>query len=161
MGNPNQTKDELVITRIFNAPREVVFDAWTVPEQVMKWWGPKEFTTPYCKMDFRVGGRYVFCMRAPDGNEFWSTGEYKEIVRPERIVKTDSFADSNGNPVPASHYGIDGEWPEVLLISLLFEDQQGKTKFTLRHTGIPGAEVSDMTSASWNESLDKLEAILK
>ncbi|MCG6166973.1 SRPBCC domain-containing protein [Leptospira sp. FAT2] len=157
----NRTKDELVITRLFNAPREAVFDAWTNPEQVMKWWGPKNFTTPYCKMDFRVGGRYVFCMRAPDGNEFWSTGEYKEIVRPEKIVKTDSFADSNGNPVPASHYGIEGEWPEVLLISLLFEDQQGKTKFTLRHTGIPGAEVSEMTGASWNESLDKLEAILK
>ncbi|EKO78385.1 hypothetical protein LEP1GSC068_3501 [Leptospira sp. Fiocruz LV3954] len=161
MTNTNQTNDELVITRIFNAPRETVFEAWTVPEQVMKWWGPKNFTSPVCNIDFRVGGKYLFCMRALDGQEFWSTGIYKEIVKSEKIVQTDSFSDKDGNSVPASEYGIPGYWPESLLVTLTFENHQGKTKLTLRHTGIPAGEVNDMTNASWNESLDKLEAILK
>lgn len=161
MSNPNQTSKDLVITRVFNAPREIVFDAWSVPEQLMQWWGPKVFTAPVCKVDFRVGGKYHFCMRAPDGQEFWSTGIYREIVRPEKIVKTDAFADKEGNPVPASHYGMQGYWPEYLLVTLLFEDQQGKTKLTLRHTGLPEGEIFEMTEASWNESLDKLEGIVK
>ncbi|TGK18212.1 SRPBCC family protein [Leptospira kmetyi] len=161
MSNPNQTSKDLVITRIFNAPREIVFDAWTVPEQLKQWWGPNGFTTPVCKVDFRVGGRFLFCMRAPDGQEFWSTGEYREIARPEKIVQTDSFADKDGNPVPASHYGMQGDWPEFLLVNLLFEDQQGKTKFTLRHSGIPEGEIFEMTKASWSEMFDKLEPIVQ
>ncbi|EMY77790.1 hypothetical protein LEP1GSC060_2238 [Leptospira weilii serovar Ranarum str. ICFT] len=161
MANTNQTNDELVITRIFNAPRETVFDAWTIPEQTVRWWGPKDFTSPVCKIDFRVNGKYLLCMRAPDGQEFWSTGVYKEIVIPEKIVQTDSFADKDGNPVPASEYGIEGDWPESLLVTLIFENHQGKTKMTLRHSGIPSGEIREMTNVSWNESLDKLEGILK
>ncbi|HUI73255.1 MAG TPA: SRPBCC domain-containing protein, partial [Spirochaetia bacterium] len=72
----------LVITRIFDAPRELVWKAWTDPRFVMQWWGPKGFTSPSCKIDLRVGGRYLFCMRAPDGQEFWSGGEYVEIIAP-------------------------------------------------------------------------------
>ncbi|EMJ91922.1 SRPBCC domain-containing protein [Leptospira alstonii] len=161
MTNVNQTNEELVITRIFNAPRETVFEAWTIPEQIVRWWGPKDFTSPVCKIDFRVDGKYLFCMRSPDGQEFWSTGVYKEIVKPEKIVQTDSFADKDGNTVPASEYGIQGSWPESLLVTLIFEDHQGKTKLTLRHSGIPSGEIRDMTNVSWNESLDKLEGILK
>lgn len=123
--------------------------------------GTEKFYIAVCNIDFRVGGKYIFCMRALDGQEFWSAGVYKEIVRPEKIVQTDSFSDKDGNTVPASEYGIQGYWPESLLVTLTFENHQGKTKLTLRHTGIPVGEVSDMTNASWNESLDKLEAILK
>ncbi|MFA4794780.1 SRPBCC family protein [Leptospira kirschneri] len=157
----NQTKDELVITRIFNASRETVFDAWTIPEQLTRWWGPKGFTSPVCKIDFKVGGKYLFCMRSSEGQDFWSTGVYKEIVRPEKIVQTDNFADKDGNVVPASAYGIQGDWPESILVTLIFEDHQGKTKLTLHHTGIPAGEIREMTNASWNESLDKLESTLK
>jgi|SRR5215813_1139172 len=62
---------ELVIRRIFDAPRELVWKAWTEPERMMQWWGPKNFTSPACKIDFRVGGKYLFCMRSPEGQEFW------------------------------------------------------------------------------------------
>ncbi len=84
MNDKNQSAvktDSLVITRIFDAPRERVWRAWSEPEQMMKWWGPKEFTSPACKMDFRVGGKYLFCMRAPDGKDYWITGVYKEISK--------------------------------------------------------------------------------
>ncbi|HMN27836.1 MAG TPA: SRPBCC domain-containing protein [Caldilineaceae bacterium] len=152
---------EVVISRVFDAPRELVFRAWTDPERIMQWWGPAHFTSPACKVDFRVGGAYLFCMRSPDGQDFWSTGTYKEITPPERIVYTDSFADAQGNVVSAAHYGMPGDWPAELLVTITFEDQAGKTKLTLRQTGIPAGEVLEMTAAGWNESLDKLAESLK
>jgi uncharacterized protein YndB with AHSA1/START domain len=102
---------ELVITRTFDAQRELVWRAWTEPEYLMRWWGPKNFTSPVCQVDFRVGGVYLFCMRSPEGQDFWSTGVYREIVEPELIAYTHSFVDEKGNPVPASHYQMPGDWP--------------------------------------------------
>lgn len=151
----------LVITRVFEAPRELVWQAWTDPEHVMRWWGPKGFTAPACKIDLRVGGVCLFCMRSPDGQDFWSTGVYREVVPPERIVCTDSFADAEGNPVPASHYGMPGEWPEELLITVTFEDLGGKTKMTLEHVGMPLGQMSEMAETGWKESFDRLAAELE
>jgi uncharacterized protein YndB with AHSA1/START domain len=151
---------ELVITRVFDAPRELVWKAWTDPEHLMRWWGPKYFTSPSCKIDLRVGGKYLFCMRSPEGKDFWSTGVYREIVELERIVWTDSFADEKGNPVPASHYGMPGDWPEELLVTVTLEERQGKTKMTLRHAGFP-VEMGEMAEAGWNGSLDKLAESLE
>ena len=146
----------LVITRVFDAPRELVFKAWSEPERLMRWWGPKGFTTPVAKIDFRVGGTFLNCMRAPDGKDYWNTGVYQEIVVPERIVCTDSFADEKGNVVPASHYGMAGEFPIEMLVTVTFEDQDGKTKMTLRHAGMPAGENPDGANVGWNESFDKL-----
>ena len=67
----NET-ERMVITRVFDAPRELVWKAWTDPKYVMQWWGPKGFTAPVCKIDFRVGGKFLCCMRAPDGQEGWN-----------------------------------------------------------------------------------------
>lgn len=97
----------LVITRIFDAPRELVWKAWTDPKLVMQWWGPKGFTSPYCEIDFRVGGRYLYCMRAPDGQEFWSGGEYTEIVAPEKIVSFLFYANENGKIEPQDSNDVD------------------------------------------------------
>jgi len=71
---------ELVITRVFEAPRERVWKAWSDAERLKRWWGPKHFTAPVCKIDFRVGGSYLSCMRSPEGQDYWSTGAYREIV---------------------------------------------------------------------------------
>jgi len=150
----------LVITRVFDAPRELVFKAWSEPERAMRWWGPKGFTTPVCKIDFRVGGTFLNCMRAPDGKDYWNTGVYQEIAVPERIVCTDSFADAEGNVVPASHYGMVGEFPIEMLVTVTFEDQDGKTKMTLRHAGMPAGDNRDGANQGWNESFDKLAEYL-
>ena len=157
----NQDNKELVITRIFDAPRELVWKAWTEPERFMRWWGPKDFTSPACKIDLRLGGKYLSCMRGPDGQDYWNTGVYREIVEPERIAYTDSFADEHGNVVPASHYGLSAGFPLELQVTVTFEDYGGKTKMTLKHVGIPAGEMSDMTGAGWNESFDKLAESLK
>ena len=151
---------EIVITRVFDAPRELVWKAWTDPERFMRWWGPKDFTAPSCRMDLRVGGTYLYCMRSPQGQNFWSTGVFREIVPMERLVMTDSFADEHGNVVPATHYGMEEDWPETV-ITVIFEEEDGRTRMTLRHAGLPAGAQTDGAQAGWNESLDKLAESLK
>ena len=150
------TERELVITRIFNAPRTLVWQAWTEPEHLKRWWGPKGFISPACKIDLRVGGKYLFCMQSPEGQNFWSTGVYREIVAPKRIVCTDSFADEAGNVVPATHYGMALDFPLELQVTVTLEEQDGKTRMTLRHVGLPSGEMRDLCEEGWNESFDKL-----
>jgi uncharacterized protein YndB with AHSA1/START domain len=151
--------EDLVITRVFDAPREAVWKAWTDPEHCVRWWGPKGFTAPVCKIDLRVGGKYLFCMRSPEGQDYWSTGVYRDIVPMERIVCTDSFSDEKGNIVPASHYGMQEDWPQELLVTVTFGEDDGKTIMTLQHVGIPSGMLSDCEDG-WSGSFDKLEGIL-
>jgi uncharacterized protein YndB with AHSA1/START domain/uncharacterized glyoxalase superfamily protein PhnB len=151
----------LTITRTFAAPRERVWKAWTEPERLKRWWGPKDFTAPACKIDLRVGGTYLNCMRSAEGQDFWSTGTYRKIVAPERLVCTDSFADAEGNVVPASHYNMSGDWPLELQVTVTLEEEAGATRMTLRHDGLPPGEMKEMCAAGWNESFDKLTTFLQ
>jgi uncharacterized protein YndB with AHSA1/START domain len=157
---PATEESVLVVERVFDAPRELVWKAWTEPEAVMRWWGPKGFTSPACQIDLRVGGRYLWCMRSREGQEYWSTGVYRELVQPERLVCTNSFADAEGNPVPASHYGIPEDFPEETLTTLTFEELGGKTKLTLRTEGMPAGEAQANANTGWNQAFDKLAAYL-
>jgi uncharacterized protein YndB with AHSA1/START domain len=158
----NPGSRELIITRIFDAPPELVWKAWTEPQHFKKWWGPKDYTSPHCKMDLKVGGRYHACMRSAEGQEFWSSGTYREIEPMKKIVFTDSFADAEGNLVPASYYKMPGEWPMEMLVSITFEAlADSKTKMTLRHSGLPAGQMLEMTGSGWNESFDKLAESLK
>jgi uncharacterized protein YndB with AHSA1/START domain len=150
----------LKITRVFNAPVNRVWRRFTDPDELMCWYGPKDYTAPYAKIDLRPGGRYLTSMRDPKGKEYWSTGTYKEIVEPNRIVYTDSFADEYGNIVPATYYGMDAEYPREMEVELNFEDLGGKTRVTLEHCGIPEGDELKNAKAGWNESFDKLDECL-
>ncbi len=145
----------IVIKRTFNAPVETVWRSFSEPDHVKNWWGPKGYTTPSAEIDFREGGKYIFCMRGPDGKDIYSTGVYREIVPMEKIVCTDSFSDSEGNVVPASVYGM-ADYPDMLLVTFTFEEADDKTNFTLRHEGIPSGEMHDMCTVGWNQLFDKL-----
>ena len=159
--NASETQQDLVIERVISAPRERVWQAWTDPEEVKKWWGPKDFTAPSIQTDLRVGGKNLWAMQSPDGDVFWTAGTYREIVPMEKIVVTDSFADEQGNVVPASHYGMGEDFPLEMLITVTFEDAaEGGTKLTIRHSGLPATGEGQQAGAGWNESLDKLEAAL-
>jgi len=155
----NEENKKLIISRIFDAPRERVWQAWTDPEMFKKWWGPKKYTAPDSKMDVQVGGKYLASMQGPDGKKIWSGGTYKEIIPMEKLVLTDSFADENGNVVPSSHYGMPG-MPLETQIVVTFEDEGGNTKMTVRHEGMAAQYQSD-ASGGWNESFDKLAKTLK
>jgi uncharacterized protein YndB with AHSA1/START domain len=134
---------------------------WTERQFLRLWWGPKKFTAPYCQIDLRVGGRYLHCMRSPKGRDFWSTGVYLEIVRPERLVCTDCFADAEGNVVPASHYGLSGDWAMEMRLTILLEERDGRTYLTLRHAGLPPGKMTELTGTGWNDSFDKMTESLK
>lgn len=153
--------EPVLITRVFDAPKEKVWRAWTQAEQIKKWWGPKNFSAPVIKLEFKPGGKYLYCMRgsiAPGEPEqdFYSGGEFLEIVPQEKIVLTDYFTDAEGDFVPPSHYGM-GEMPERMKVTILFENAgENKTKLTLQyHEAIPDAHRADMAQG-WNEQLDKL-----
>lgn len=162
MSTPETKKaNELVITRIFNAPVKLVWRAWTEPEHFKKWWGPKDFYCTTCKQDLRVGGKYLYNMVGPDKTEYWSGGEFTEIIPLKKIVCTDHFSDAEGNKKTAKEVGMPVEdWPDELYVTITFEDMGDKTKMVLKHVGIPAAEMSEMTNAGWNQSFDKLEANL-
>lgn len=148
------------ITRVYDAPRDHVWQRWTDPEQFICWQGPKDYTGCYAKFDLRPGGKYLSCMRSPDGKEYWSTGTYKEIIEPNRIVMTDSFADEHGNIVPASYYGMEADIPIELEVEVTFEDIGGKTRMTLEHCGLPKGTILEQTKDGWNQSFDKLAECL-
>jgi uncharacterized protein YndB with AHSA1/START domain len=111
-------------------------------------------------MEARKGGKYLNCMRAPDGKEYWSTGVVNEFIPDKKLVITDSFSDSKGNIIPASEHGMPGEWPEELLITFELEEADGATKLKLMHEGIP-KEMHDECVKGWNGSFDKLDKNIK
>jgi uncharacterized protein YndB with AHSA1/START domain len=152
----NASKREFTITRVFDAPPELVFKAWTQPQHLMRWWAPKGFTTGHCTVDLRPGGVFHYSMRSPEGQEIWGIGVYREIVEPERIVYTDSFADAAGNPVPPSYYGLSTGHPLESLVTVTFAGHEGKTTLTLRHNIPTSAEEREGTVQGWNEMLDRL-----
>jgi uncharacterized protein YndB with AHSA1/START domain len=156
----NET-ERMVITRVFDAPRELVWKAWTDPKYVMQWWGPKGFTAPVCKMDFRVGGKFLCSMRSPDGWEGWNAGEYHEIVLHEKIVYSMYFADAEGNKVEPAHYGIEHETLDDAHNVVLFEDSgNGQTKLTfIGNEPMESAKNSGQVEG-WYQQLDKLAAVV-
>ena len=159
--NTGNEQERMTITRVFDAPRELVWKAGTDPQYVMQWWGPNGFTAPVCKMDVRVGGKSLCCMKAPDGQEFWNAIEYHEIVPPEKIVSSMYFSDSKGNKVEPEAYGIEHEAIEGAYDVTLFEDLgDGQTKLT--HIGnepMESAKISGQLEG-WNQILDKVAAVV-
>ena len=158
---PGET-ERMVITRVFDAPRELVWKAWTEPEYVTQWWGPKGFTLPVCRIDFRVGGKFLYCMQSPGGQEFWGAGEYREIVPFERIAFAMYMADAQGNKVDPSHYGVEHEVIDEAPDVVMFEDLgSGQTRLTyIGNESMQNAMQSGQLEGM-NQSLDKLGAIMK
>lgn len=93
-------EQELVLERVFHAPRELVFRAWTDAEALKQWWGPRVYPTTYCTVDLRVGGAWHYMMLGPNGEEAWGKAIYDEITPPERLVYRDWFSNAAGDLVP-------------------------------------------------------------
>ncbi len=159
--NTVNQKERMVVTRVFDAPRELLWKAWTDPKYVMQWWGFKGCTAPVCKMDFRVGGKFLICMRTPDGQEGWNGGEYHEIVPYEKIVSSMYFADSEGNKLDPAQMGIEHEAIEGAYDVTIFEDLgNGQTKLTLIGNETMENAKNSGQLEGWNETLDKVAAVV-
>ncbi len=130
--DPNVRKEELVVTRIIDASVEVVWKAWTEPEQVMHWWGPKYYTSPSCRIDLRVGGRYVFAMQAPEdqgGQTSYTSGVYRRILPMELLEFTQGLSDAEGNRIDPAQAGMPADFPGELNTTVTFRRAR-------RHDGI-------------------------
>jgi uncharacterized protein YndB with AHSA1/START domain len=134
----------LTLTRLYDAPRELVFRAWTEPEHLRRWCAPTGFTIPDSDGDLRPGGAWRATMRAPDGEEHRLTGTYREIVPPERLVFTHAWLDADGRA------GIE------TLVTVTLEDQGGRTFLTLVQTGFESTASRDGHAGGWTETLDRL-----
>jgi uncharacterized protein YndB with AHSA1/START domain len=135
---------ELTITRVFDAPRSLVFKAWTQPAHLMRWWGPHGFTVLSCTMDLSLGGAWRLCMRSPAGIEDRQRGEFREIVEPERLVFTYAFEDASGKP---GHETI---------VTVNFAEVGGKTRLTVHQAVFETVTVRDDHVRGWGEALDHL-----
>jgi len=135
---------ELVITRVFDAPRPLVFKAWTEPDRLVRWWGPQGFTTPSCTMDVRPGGAYRYRMRSAEGTDHWLRGVYREIVEPVRLVFTWAWEDSEGEP------------GHETLVTVTFAEDGGKTRLTMRQAVFESMNARDAHQGGWASCLDRL-----
>lgn len=139
---------ELTITRVFNAPRSLVFNVWTQPEHFSRWLGPKDFTTIGCQMNVQVGGMYRACIRSPEGNDHWMQGVYREVIEPERLVFTFAWEDENSQP------------KHETLITVIFTEQNNQTLMTFHQAIFESTESRNSHRSGWNECFDRLATYL-
>ena len=162
---------DLTVTRVFDAPRERVWAAWTDPELVRRWWGPEHFTAPSIQIDLRVGGMYVWSMRGPAGTqwdrEMFNAGVYKEIVPNEKLVVTQYMSDAAGRMIDATEYGQHPDFPDEMTITVLFEElDRGRTQLSIVYPQPASeAEFQAMLKSGmkegWASSLNKLAEALR
>lgn len=136
-GTVEQAQDHLIITRVFDAPRALVWKAWTEADALAQWWGAKNFMVRVLKLDVRPGGIMHYSMKGPDGRELWGRFTYREVVLPERLVFTSSFADANAG-VAANPWVP--EWPRKILNFVAFAEQADQTVLTFRATPLDATE---------------------
>lgn len=161
---------DFVITRVFDAPREVLWKCFTEPESMKEWFGPKGSVVVASKMDLRVGGTYHGAMRAANGTVAWAKFVYREIVAPQRLVWVHSFSDEAGG---LTRHPMAPTWPLQMLTTVTFEDapggeRSGKTKLTLRWSPLDvSAEeqatfdaAHDSMRGGWTGSFERLDAYL-
>ena len=159
-----KTRD-LTVTRIFDAPVELVWQAWTESEYVMKWWGPDHFTSPSARMDIRVGGASIVCMRAPKefgGMDMYSTWVYREIAPMRRIEFVQNMSDEHGNLIDPATLGLPPEFPRDIRTVVEFRDLgDSRTELTVTEYNLPTAdtEMGRNAELGLNQTLDKMAAI--
>ncbi|MDX2242666.1 MAG: SRPBCC domain-containing protein [Leptolyngbyaceae cyanobacterium bins.302] len=149
MNNATTIHDrQLTITRVFDAPRRLVFKVWTQPEHFSQWLGPKDFTAIACHMNVQVGGMFRACIRSPEGNDHWMQGIYREIIEPERLVFTFAWEDENNRP------------KHETLVTVTFEEQNNKTLMTFQQAIFESTESRDSHNTGWSECFDRLTSYL-
>lgn len=161
----NQTagKEDLVITRIIDAPIEMVWNAWTDPEHVKRWWGPKHYSSPSCEIDLRVGGKYVFCMRAPQemgGGDSYTSGVYTKIVPMQRLEFTQGLSDKDGSPIDPAQIGMPPDFPAEIRTTVEFKAKGSLTELKITEYDWPVGQMSVFSYAGMQQSMDKLSESL-
>jgi uncharacterized protein YndB with AHSA1/START domain len=158
MADDSSTRDAVVIERTFDAPADVIWRMWTEPEHFAAWFGPAGAAIPVARMDVRVGGTRLVCMKmeTPNGTmQMWFTGEFREVVENKRLVYTESMSDENGHVVPPSELGLPAGHPTTTEILVELDELDGRTRMTMTHVGVPEGSAG---AVGWEMALDKLAA---
>ncbi|AOP33098.1 polyketide cyclase [Leptospira tipperaryensis] len=124
---------EFTLSRSFNAPRELVWKAWTEPKRLAEWWGPTGLTMGVVHLDLKPGGLFHYSMKTPDGQIMWGRFLYREITPPEKLVYIVSFSDENAG---ITRHPMAENWPAEILNTVLFTEEKGKTTLSLKGTPI-------------------------
>jgi uncharacterized protein YndB with AHSA1/START domain len=157
---------DFVMSRVFDAPRDLLWKCFTDPERMKQWWGPKGVKIIAAKMDLRVGGTYLYGMETPDGKTMWGKFVYREITPPERLVFINSFSDEAGG---LTRHPLSPTWPLQMLSTFTFEEQPGgKSKFTVRWSPYEATDEErktfdaghDSMKGGWGGTMDQLEAYI-
>ncbi len=135
---------EFVISRTFDAPRELVWKAWTEPERMREWFGPTGFTMPVCTQDLRPGGAYHYCLRGAEGQEMWGKFVFREIHAPERLVFINTFSDAQGG---ITRHPMSETWPLEMLSTITFAEEKNRTTVTIRWSPHNATEAERRTFA--------------
>lgn len=152
--------NDLVVTRTYDAPVDKVWEAWTEPDLVMRWWGPQGFTSPVAKMDVREGGTSLVAMRSPEGQDMYNTWTYEAVEPRRRMVFITRFADQDGNVVDPAAQGLPPGMPSEVRTEVLFEDLGGRTKVTVTEYDWSAGQMRDMSKMGLEQTLDKMSALL-
>ena len=157
----NMIREDLVVTRIIDAPLELVWKAWTEPEHVVKWWGPRHYTAPSASIDLREGGKYIFSMRAPEeqgGQEHYTAGIYKKIIPMEYLEFTQGLSDKDGNPIDPAQVGMPSDFPAEIRTSIVFKAKGNMTELVITEYDWPVGQMSVYSYAGLQQTIDKLAA---
>ena len=150
----------LLIERTFDAARELVFEAWTKPEYLLRWYAPRGCTVRFASIDVRAGGRFHSCIHNPSFGDCWCVGVYRELVRPERIVYALATADSAGNEIDPAQAGHDPRWPRESLVKITLSDYRGATRLRLEQSVLESLAKQTGAHPSWLQMLDRLAELV-
>ncbi|MEO6000866.1 MAG: SRPBCC domain-containing protein [Chitinophagaceae bacterium] len=161
MANTNEFMNEVTsrfvnITHTFDAPRELVFNAWTDVKQLERWYAPRGCTINFTQFNFREGGAFHSCIKSPHYHDCWCKGIYQEIIAPERIIFSMHIADEKGNLLQPKDAGMDEEWPAETIVTVTFKEYEGKTILTLRQTVAESIAKRTGAYPSWINMFDRL-----
>lgn len=155
-----RTKSVVVIETVFDAPVEKVWQVWTEPASIQKWWGPNHYTAPIIQNDLRVGANFLFAMKSPKDQTTWNTGRYTEIILHKKIVSKMSFSDETGTPITAEQAGLPGSWQDELTVTVDFRAEGQRTHVRVQEDGIP-LLMSLFAKMGWEQQFVKFEKLLQ
>lgn len=160
------TSQPFIVSRVYDAPIALMWKVWTEPEHLSHWWGPKGFKVLVSKMDFRVGGRYHYCLEAPDGSKMWGKFQFEKIDAPHSMVYISSFSDEAGG---TTRHPMHMSWPLEMKTEIRIEAEAGKTKVTVIFAAHNANALEQKTfddnrpsmNNGWGGTLDQLGEYLK
>ncbi len=154
--------DKMVhLSRLYYAPCETVFGAWSSADALKRWYAPYGCTVEIKHFDFRTGGTFLLCIRNPDYPDCWCTGTYHEIDAPKRIAFSMALCDEEGRLLDSDDAGKDADWPAETIVIVEFAEEDGQTMLSLHQNALESVAVRTGAHAGWLQMLERLAEVIR